>query len=385
MAAAADRRRCSSWRRGCAACCCRGAARRVAQSPDEAFLAALGELREASFPDKEAIVERLSAERPPERAAGARPRCSKTVCTSARRIRRSSSSSRPTRASPSLDAGRSGVARRRRRRRPGRSRRRSAPTTACGGCCGRRWRASTLSSPDPAVRLAAVSEMHALARRGEHRAAARSESAVETDAGVKDGDRDRAGAGRARQRRPQGAPRRDRDARRAGSGRKCATASPACSSNRRRHLRRERRGRQAGGRRARCARIDRVAHVLLRHRDAVLRAEPRLGAGAGRHRAGHHLRRHGRHQHGARRADDARRLHDLRRAARDAGPHRAVDPGGHSGGVSRGRRWRASSSSAPSSGFSTAGRSRRCSRPSASAWSCSSSCARSSRRTTARS
>ena len=57
-----------------------------------------------------------------------------------------------------------------------------------------------------------------------------------------------------------------------------------------------------------------LAHVLLRHRDAVFRPEPGLGAGADRHRPGDHVRRHGRHQHGARRADDARRVHDLRRA-----------------------------------------------------------------------
>ena len=34
---------------------------RSAQSPDDAFRAALGELREASFADKEAIVEQLVA------------------------------------------------------------------------------------------------------------------------------------------------------------------------------------------------------------------------------------------------------------------------------------------------------------------------------------
>ena len=44
-----------------------------------------------------------------------------------------------------------------------------------------------------------------------------------------------------------------------------------------------------------------------------------------------------------------------------------VDPGGHSRRVPGGRRWRAWCSSARSSGFSTAGRSRRCWRPSASA------------------
>ena len=46
--------------------------------------------------------------------------------------------------------------------------------------------------------------------------------------------------------------------------------------------------------------------------------EPRIRAGADRHRAGDYLRRHGRHQHGARRVDDARRVHHLRGAGGDA-------------------------------------------------------------------
>ena len=62
-----------------------------------------------------------------------------------------------------------------------------------------------------------------------------------------------------------------------------------------------------------------------------------------------------------------------------------VDPGGDSRGVPRRRDSPACCSSARSSAFSTAGRSRRCSRRSASAWCCSSWCGRSSRRTTARS
>ena len=44
----------------------------------------------------------------------------------------------------------------------------------------------------------------------------------------------------------------------------------------------------------------------------------RLGAAARRDRPRHHLRRHGRHQHGARRDGDARRLLDLRRPERAA-------------------------------------------------------------------
>jgi urea transport system permease protein len=89
--------------------------------------------------------------------------------------------------------------------------------------------------------------------------------------------------------------------------------------------------RHAGGRRAGPHRS--VTQPVRRHRDAVLRLEPRLGARARRHRPRHHVRGDGRHQHGARRADDARRLHDLRRPGTDARRHRLVDCGGRSGGV----------------------------------------------------
>ena len=51
----------------------------------------------------------------------------------------------------------------------------------------------------------------------------------------------------------------------------------------------------------------------------LVRHLARLGAAARRHRPCHHLRRHGRHQHGAWRDGDARRLHHLRRAGGD--PH----------------------------------------------------------------
>ena len=52
--------------------------------------------------------------------------------------------------------------------------------------------------------------------------------------------------------------------------------------------------------------------------ESLLRAQPRLGAAAGGGRSGDHLRRHGRHQHGAWRDGHDRRLCDLRRAAGDA-------------------------------------------------------------------
>ena len=84
-----------------------------------------------------------------------------------------------------------------------------------------------------------------------------------------------------------------------------------------------------------------------------------------------HLRPDGRHQHGARRADHDRRVHHLRRAeplprAR-ARRVRLVPAVRGAGGVRRRRRWSAWRSSAASSACSTAARSRRCSRPGASA------------------
>ena len=82
--------------------------------------------------------------------------------------------------------------------------------------------------------------------------------------------------------------------------------------------------------------IDRQpAGLLSRHRNAVLRSEPRIGAGAGRDRPRDYVRRHGRHQHGARRADDARRVHHLRGSDDDAEAHRRFDSGRDSCGVCR--------------------------------------------------
>ncbi len=198
-------------------------------------------------------------------------------------------------------------------------------------------------------------------------------------------DRDRPGAGRARRRGivPRGSPRSRRCA--SGCGRRSGIASPRCSTPLLTAAFAEERRRGATRRRGGRREHRHGAQLLLRHRDALLRPEPRLGARARGDRPGHHLRRDGRHQHGARRADDARRLHDLRRADADARTTRACRSCWRSPRRSSSPDWRASSSSARSSGSSTAGRSRRCWRPSASAWCCSSSCARSSRRTTARS
>ena len=75
--------------------------------------------------------------------------------------------------------------------------------------------------------------------------------------------------------------------------------------------RQSREGRRRGGGRATSSGGSRVVGRAAEH---LVRHLPRLGAAAGRHRPRHHLRRDGRHQHGAWRDGDARRLHDLRRA-----------------------------------------------------------------------
>ena len=54
--------------------------------------------------------------------------------------------------------------------------------------------------------------------------------------------------------------------------------------------------------------------------ERLVRPLARLGAAARRHRPRHHVRRHGRHQHGAWRDGDARRLRDLRGAGGDPRP-----------------------------------------------------------------
>ena len=105
--------------------------------------------------------------------------------------------------------------------------------------------------------------------------------------------------------------------------------------------------------------------------ERLVRAVARLGAAARRHRACHHLRRDGRHQHGAWRDGDARRLHDLRRAggrsaAQAPGAVRLFARRSPSRSPSWSRAPSASPSSAASSASSTAARSRRCSRPGAS-------------------
>ena len=168
-----------------------------------------------------------------------------------------------------------------------------------------------------------------------------SATAVETDAGVKTEIDTGLALADARRHRHRSAPRSHRDAVEPPELRTCGTGWPRCwrQSPDGSFVEADAavRGLQPNG--AVAASID-VAAFYSAHRNAVLRPEPGLGAGAGRDRPGDHVRRHGRHQHGARRADDARRLHDLRRAAGDARAHRRVDSRGHSRGVPRRRRCR---------------------------------------------
>ena len=149
--------------------------------------------------------------------------------------------------------------------------------------------------------------------------------------------RDGAGSRSARSRLPRGTPRSRRDALGTPESRRPQSPGRAARDDggwrvRRGRCRRPRRG----GRRPVADRLD--AQRVLGDRDRRLRTESRLRAGAGRHRPRHHVRRHGRHQHGPRRADDARGLYDLRRSTVDAGPDRRLPPRGGAGRVPGRRR-----------------------------------------------
>ena len=158
----------------------------------------------------------------------------------------------------------------------------------------------------------------ALARRRDASSCCASARRVETDAAVKREIETGLAMAALDEDGPAGTAGRGRDAV-VGSARTSAIASRRCSSKADdgTFVESRRGGAQAAAAR-RCSSIDTCPQPLFGHRDDVLRPEPRLGARAGRDRPRHHLRRHGRHQHGARRADDARRLHDLRGADADA-------------------------------------------------------------------
>ena len=285
-----------------------GVAPAHAQSPDDAsFLSTLGELREATYSDKAAIVERLGQSGHPS------VRAVLTAFLEDRLYFRNSdqkifivksaegASAQPDR-SADLKSRRIGL-----RRQPDRDRHeqpfeaRTCRTTlarfcvvepGCGGAAGR-------GAGNVAV-----------AGRADRGAACASGIGVETNSGV----RKEIATGLALA-ALDGSDRR-RVSKRSlcsatASARTCGTGWRCCSVNLRRQLRRKR-CEGAAGRRRRGGEHRPLAHLLFGHRDVVFWTEPRVGAGSDRHRAGHYVRRHGRHQHGARRVDDARRLHDLR-------------------------------------------------------------------------
>ena len=72
------------------------------------------------------------------------------------------------------------------------------------------------------------------------------------------------------------------------------------------------------------AAIQNTSYRMGGRAERVVRDISRLGSAARRHRACHHLRRDGRHQHGARRNGDDRRLCHLRRAGGDPHPNPAL-------------------------------------------------------------
>ena len=149
-----------------------------------------------------------------------------------------------------------------------------------------------------------------------------------------------------------------------------APAAAAVPREERRTARFKRARRGTARRRGACDPLDRRQPAQGRaRRRRVHRDQPRQRAAARGTRPCDHLRADGRHQHGARRVPDDRRVHDVRRAERVSAAMRRA----RSTGISpprfprrlRARSSSASSSSAPSCASSTAGRSRRCSRPTA--------------------
>ena len=82
----------------------RGAGPLRAQSPSDAtFLATLGQLRDATFDDKDKLVDQLAQSGHLERSGPSSPRCSKTASTTATTTRRSSSKSAADENTTSVD------------------------------------------------------------------------------------------------------------------------------------------------------------------------------------------------------------------------------------------------------------------------------------------
>ena len=183
--------------------------RLAAQTADEIFLASLGELREASFVDKEAIAERMIT------AGHPRVRAALTALLEDRLYSRTADNRifivKTTEGDLSAYALVDPVS--------GTDAGEAPPDALAKIGSNNRLRRSLrtalarfgLSSPDPAVRLGAIQDM--LRSLDEPTVALlRERKAVETDAGGPDGDRHGPGDGRPRRNRHRSAPRGDRNA-----------------------------------------------------------------------------------------------------------------------------------------------------------------------------
>jgi ABC-type branched-subunit amino acid transport system substrate-binding protein len=303
-----------------------------AQTPDETFLASLGELpRKATFADKEAIAERISDGPSAVRAVLTALLEDRLYSrTAENRIFIVKTTECDLTAYALVDPLWSG-------------RRRGAAERCTKIGSNNRLRRSLrtrsarfgLSSPTPAVRLGAIQDM--LRSLDEPTVALLGSASVETDA-ASSGDRHGPGDGRSR---------RNRSAVRLAA---IETLSSRLGSDVRnscaalvetiagRHFVEPDAAVRAAAKGAVSASI--ASSDLFGGRDAVLRSQPGLGARADCDRPGDHVRGHGGHQHGPWRADDARGVHHVRRAGRNAPASGRVDPRRNSCGVRHRRRCR---------------------------------------------
>ena len=198
--------------------------RLAAQTADETFLASLGELREATFVDKEAIAERMIADGPSARARRA-DGASRRSAVQPHRRQQDLHRQDHRRRSRRLCARRSGLGNRRRRGAagcPGEDRQQQqAPAIAQNHA--RTFR--TLESRSGGTTRRDPGHA-ALARRADRRASAGAQGGRNRRTRP-DGDRHGPRDGRPRRNRHRRTPRSHRQACRAGLARTCGTDSPS--------------------------------------------------------------------------------------------------------------------------------------------------------------
>ena len=252
------------------------------------------------FSDTADAVNAVAASGSPLAGAGDRGAAGRRGCCSAPRTRRSSSRPRTTSCSTPRPASRSPA------RRPTISttvrlnnRLRGVVDAALGGL--------TLMAPDPNRRYDAAQAV--FKSRDAERAAGARQGARRGNQSAREKGADR-GARRHRAHRPTTAARPTRSPPSPSSATAATRMRSACSTACRPTSRPP-----CTRRRSRASAQDpEHARDLERGAERLVRAFARLGAAAGGDRPRHHLRRDGRHQHGAWRDGDARRLHDLRGA-----------------------------------------------------------------------